>query len=63
MKILSSFTLPHAIPNVHDFVSSVEHKLIFRVSIPIKLMYPLNTLPFLSSVYEKKKKVLSYLMS
>ncbi len=29
MKILSSFTDPHVIPDVYDFFSQVEHKQIF----------------------------------
>ncbi len=29
MNILSSFTQPHVIPNVNDFIYSVMHKIIY----------------------------------
>jgi len=29
MKILSSFTHPHVVLNLYDFLSFVEHKLIY----------------------------------
>ncbi len=31
--ILSSFTLPHVIPNMYDFLSSVEHNKIYFLNV------------------------------
>ncbi len=29
MKILSSFIHPHIVPNLYEFLSSVEHKIMY----------------------------------
>lgn len=38
MKILNLFTLPHVVPNMYDFFSSAEHKIIVIIII-ISIVY------------------------
>ncbi len=39
MKILSSFTHPHVVPNLYEFLSYVEHKFKFKFKLSFIVLY------------------------